>query len=68
MNCPTCNHGAHRVLRAEERGDGSLRRRRECLGCGQRFWTIEALEVEYQKVEAIKDAFGAMRRLIPGEE
>lgn len=70
MNCPACGHTEHRVLRAVEGADGVVRRRRECASpsCRYRFWTIEALETVYSSVAAIKDAFGAMRKLIPGEE
>lgn len=45
MRCPACGHTDSRVLesRAAEAGQ-SIRRRRECLNCGQRFTTYERIE------------------------
>lgn len=45
MRCPTCGHADSRVLDsrpADERF--SIRRRRECVGCGRRFTTYEKVE------------------------
>lgn len=45
MRCPNCGHTESRVLesRAAEAGQ-SIRRRRECLRCTQRFTTYERIE------------------------
>jgi transcriptional repressor NrdR len=45
VNCPYCSHPATRVVdsRLAEPGD-SVRRRRECAGCGERFTTYERVE------------------------
>jgi transcriptional repressor NrdR len=46
MRCPLCSNLENRVLesRAAE-GGHSVRRRRECLGCGYRFTTYERVEM-----------------------
>jgi transcriptional repressor NrdR len=45
MNCPFCANASTRVVdsRLTEPGD-SIRRRRECEGCGERFTTYERVE------------------------
>jgi transcriptional repressor NrdR len=40
MKCPHCGHPDTRVVDTREAA-GSIRRRRECLNCGQRFTTYE---------------------------
>jgi transcriptional repressor NrdR len=40
MKCPYCSERASRVVDTREAGDG-IRRRRECMACGQRFTTYE---------------------------
>lgn len=44
MRCPYCGHPESRVTDSREAEDG-IRRRRECLSCGQRFTTFERLLV-----------------------
>lgn len=45
MRCPFCNHLEDKVVDSREGGGGSIiRRRRECLGCGERFTTYERIE------------------------
>jgi transcriptional repressor NrdR len=43
MNCPYCGHAEDKVIDSREVDDG-IRRRRQCLGCGQRFTTYERLQ------------------------
>jgi transcriptional repressor NrdR len=43
MRCPRCTQEEHRVVDSRDAGD-SVRRRRECLGCGHRFTTFERIE------------------------
>lgn len=43
MECPDCGHAESRVVDSRESGD-SIRRRRECLACGQRYTTFERIE------------------------
>ncbi len=44
MRCPRCGHSELKVTDSRETDDG-IRRRRECLRCGQRFTTYERLQV-----------------------
>lgn len=44
MNCPFCQHGETRVIDSRMAGPGSIRRRRECSLCSQRFTTFERVE------------------------
>ena len=45
MRCPFCAHIEDKVVDSRESKEGdAIRRRRECLECGQRFTTYERLE------------------------
>jgi len=44
MNCPFCEHGETKVVDSRVAGKGTIRRRRECLLCAQRFTTFERIE------------------------
>lgn len=44
MVCPFCEHGDTKVVDKREADAVSTRRRRECLGCHQRFTTYERVE------------------------
>ena len=47
MRCPRCDHVEDRVVDSRtSRAGRSIRRRRECLGCGFRFTTYEHIEQE----------------------
>ena len=56
MLCPFCGHVEDKVVDSRESKPGdAIRRRRECLGCGQRFTTYERIdEIPYMVVK--KDA------------
>ena len=41
MRCPYCQHDNSQVLDTTHDSQGGIRRRRECLDCGQRFSTNE---------------------------
>ncbi|MBI4339488.1 MAG: transcriptional repressor NrdR [Chloroflexi bacterium] len=43
MLCPHCGHNDSRVIDSRDAADG-IRRRRECLQCGQRFTTYERVQ------------------------
>ncbi len=43
MNCPYCGNAEDKVIDSREVNDG-IRRRRQCLGCGERFTTYERLQ------------------------
>jgi len=45
MKCPYCRHREDRVVDSRESREGEvIRRRRQCLSCGKRFTSYEALE------------------------
>lgn len=45
MKCPFCGQQDSKVVDSRPAEDGeSIRRRRECLGCGKRFTTYETVE------------------------
>ncbi len=41
MRCPYCQNDRSRVVDTTHDGRGGVRRRRECINCGQRFSTYE---------------------------
>lgn len=46
MQCPFCSHDDTRVVDSRLAGEGSqVRRRRECISCGERFTTYETAEL-----------------------
>jgi len=46
MHCPFCEHQETKVIDSRLAGDGlQVRRRRECLACGERFTTFESAEL-----------------------
>src|SRR5579863_2951870 len=46
MQCPFCDHIETKVTDSRLAADGSqIRRRRECLSCGERFTTFESAEL-----------------------
>ena len=46
MHCPFCNHRDTKVIDSRLAGEGrQVRRRRECLSCGERFTTFETPEL-----------------------
>ena len=44
MKCPICGYQDSKVIDSRPTEDGSIRRRRECLGCSHRFTTFETIE------------------------
>ena len=46
MHCPFCNHEETKVIDSRLAGEGwQVRRRRECLGCSERYTTFETAEL-----------------------
>jgi transcriptional repressor NrdR len=46
MHCPFCSHPETKVIDSRLSGEGrQVRRRRECLECGERFTTFETAEL-----------------------
>ena len=41
MVCPYCQHPRSKVIDTTKDAPGGIRRRRECLACGERFSTLE---------------------------
>ena len=41
MHCPYCQHNRSKVIDTTKDAPGGIRRRRECLKCGERFSTLE---------------------------
>jgi transcriptional regulator NrdR family protein len=66
VNCPTCGHPDHRVLRTDAK-DGRVRRSRECLRCAARWHTVEALEQDWKRAELIRESLQFAIRAV-GEE
>ena len=51
MKCPKCGAVDDKVVDSRlSRAQDSIRRRRECLACGQRFTTYEVVEIEHLRV------------------
>ena len=51
MQCPYCNHADTRVTDSRIAGEGQqIRRRRECLECGERFTTYEVAELSMPRI------------------
>jgi transcriptional repressor NrdR len=47
MHCPFCQHSDTRVIDSRVSEDGAtIRRRRECEACGERFSTVETIELK----------------------
>ena len=47
MHCPFCQHENTRVIDSRVSDDGApIRRRRECEACGERFSTLETIELK----------------------
>lgn len=52
MKCPFCGHSKNKVIDSREvRGSETIRRRRDCGGCGKRFTTYEKVEYILPVVE-----------------
>lgn len=62
MVCPFCEHGDMKVVDKRESDATSTRRRRECLGCHQRFTTyerVEQLDLMVVKHDGRKESFSS---------
>lgn len=71
--CPACGAAGTAVKDSRTRGDGVVRRRRECTACGHRFSTMEVpLEVTPMRLkliaqraeESLKEAMGHFATLM----
>ena len=51
MHCPFCQHEDTRVIDSRVSDDGAtIRRRRECAACGERFSTLETIELKLPNI------------------
>jgi len=51
MHCPFCSHDETKVIDSRLSGEGrQIRRRRQCLSCGERFTTFETAELLMPRV------------------
>ena len=51
MHCPFCSHTETKVIDSRLVADGDqIRRRRECLECGERYTTFETAELVLPRV------------------
>src|SRR5687768_18508971 len=65
MHCPFCQHVDTRVIDSRVSEDGAtIRRRRECEACGERFSTIETVELKLPAIikgDGRREAFDARK-------
>ena len=65
MHCPFCQHTDTRVIDSRVSEDGAtIRRRRECEACGERFSTLENIEIKLPTViksDGRRDSFDARK-------
>ncbi len=65
MHCPFCQHTDTRVIDSRVSEDGAtIRRRRECEACGERFSTLENIEIKLPAVikgDGRRDVFDARK-------
>jgi transcriptional repressor NrdR len=51
MHCPFCSHEETKVIDSRLAGEGvQVRRRRECMDCGERFTTFETAELVMPRI------------------
>ena len=65
MHCPFCQHADTRVIDSRVSEDGAtIRRRRECEACNERFSTLETVELKLPaivKSDGTREAFDARK-------
>src|SRR6218665_2927829 len=65
MHCPFCQHTDTKVIDSRASEDGAtIRRRRECEACGERFSTLETIEIKLPaiiKSDGRRDTFDARK-------
>ena len=65
MHCPLCQHSDTRVIDSRVSDDGAtIRRRRVCEACGERFSTLETIELKLPaiiKSDGRREAFDARK-------
>lgn len=66
MNCPTCGHGDHRVLRTDA-GEDRIVRTRECIRCGKRWRTAEVPADVLARADEIRDVYRRIRTAVAAD-
>ena len=65
MHCPFCQHSDTRVIDSRVSEDGAtIRRRRVCEACGERFSTLETIELKLPSIiksDGRREAFDARK-------
>ncbi|WP_101926227.1 MULTISPECIES: transcriptional regulator NrdR [Luteimonas] len=65
MHCPFCQHTDTKVIDSRASEDGAtIRRRRECEACGERFSTLETIELKLPAIikgDGRREAFDARK-------
>jgi len=64
MYCPFCQHADTRVIDSRVSEDATIRRRRECEACNERFSTLETIELKLPaiiKSDGSREAFDARK-------
>jgi transcriptional repressor NrdR len=71
MHCPFCQHNDTRVIDSRVSDDGAtIRRRRVCEACGERFSTLETIELKLPliiKSDGRREAFDARKLRVMAE-
>lgn len=62
MQCPYCQSDETRVLESRGSEAGTVQRKRQCKGCGQRFQTIERINTEYLSVKKLDGGIERFQR------
>jgi transcriptional repressor NrdR len=52
MDCPSCKYPDTKVIKSLPHGNDGIRRRRECLRCGLRMTTHEAVKEPDKKAKS----------------
>lgn len=65
MHCPFCRHPDSRVIDSRTADDGlSIRRRRQCPECGQRFTTTETASLTVTKRSGVVEPFSREKVMV----
>ena len=65
MRCPYCGHHDLKVVDSRDSEVGeAIRRRRECLQCGQRFTTYERIEAELRRSGRVEIPSGEIGEMV----
>ena len=66
LQCPRCHGTSHKVV-STDHGQNAIVRRRECLGCGNRFNTSESTEQVAGELAAIRRHLESLMEIVKGQ-